>query len=486
MINARLLSQPHRRWALACVAGLLNGVAFIDYGAMSLVANVPLLVALTRASSASEAAGLGALVGFLGGAHIYGVLNYGWFLFLAFSVYTASQMVIYALVFRLFWGQTRSWFDVLLPALSWSLTEWVRTIGALSMPASYVGNLADLPWFTPWLYLAPLMGGLGVSLIAGFVQSLFFHVLIDPRKYARESFFGACVVLALGLCGWLNPPSLGHTPREVAGVQGGLANFQYEAAQADRAMMREVVKTYGTLSQRAYAADVHWAIWPETAVRAPVLRRRTLQKELFPFAPARTTLIAGVIETNQQGQRFNAAAAVYQGTVQDIYRKVRLVPGTEDHFTSGKELRPLDTPHGAVGVMICLESVYGDLARELTLNGAEVFVVQSNDAGFGRSPITRHMTNRARVRALENGRWLVRVGQAGISAIINPRGDVEAELGLFEPGLLRGQVGLRSDKTPYVRYGNWTIWVVFIGFLWATIYRVRRAPARFESASLTT
>lgn len=94
---ASLLSA-HRRWALASVSGLLNGAAFIDHGALSLIANVPLLWALTRSKSATESAGLGALVGFLGGIHIYGVLNYGWFLFLAFSFYTASQMVIYALI----------------------------------------------------------------------------------------------------------------------------------------------------------------------------------------------------------------------------------------------------------------------------------------------------------------------------------------------------------------------------------------------------
>ena len=480
------LLSAHRRWALACVSGLLNGSAFIDHGALSLIANVPLLWALTRSKSATESAGLGALVGFLGGIHIYGVLNYGWFLFLAFSFYTASQMVIYALIFRLFWSKTRPWFDVLLPALCWGLTEWVRTIGPLSMPASYVGNLADVTWLSPWLFLVPITGGLGVSVLAALVQSIVFHFTLADRKYTRPAGYGFAALMTLGVMGWIQPPALGEEPRNVAAVQGGLANFQYESAQADPSIMREVVQTYGALSQQAYAANVHWAIWPETAVRAPVLRRPELQAALFPPPGSRSVLVAGVIETDEQGRRFNSAAAIFEGKVIDVYRKTRLVPGTENHFAPGHTLRPLETPHGPVGIMICLESVYDELARVLTSSGAQVLVVMSNDAGFGWSPITHHMTNRARIRALENGRWLIRVGQAGVSAIINPRGQIEADLGLFKPGVLQHTVMLRSDKTPFVRFGNWSIWLIVLALLGATVYRVRRREERFESASLTT
>ncbi len=477
------LAPGHRRWALACLAGLLNGSAFIDHGSLSLIANVPLLWALTQSRSATESAGLGALVGFLGGVHIYGVLNYGWFLFLAFSLYTASQMVVYALLFRLFWSKTTVTFDVFLPAICWSLTEWIRTVGPFSMPASYVGNLADVWWFAPWLFLAPLTGGLGVSFVAALGQSILFHLSLKSKKHARPLIFATVFFVLFGLMGSAMPPPMGDESREIAAVQGGLANFQYEAAQADHAMMRTVVKTYGQLSYRAYDAGVHWAIWPETAVRAPVLRRPELQAELFPPADSQTTLIAGVIESNSEGQRFNTAAAIHGGRVIDVYRKNRLVPGTENHFVAGTQLEPIQTPHGDLGVMICLESVYGTLARSLTASGAQALVVMSNDAGFGWSPITRHMTNRARVRALENGRWLIRVGQAGVSAIIDPRGRIVAELGLFEPGILQGTIQLRTDKTPYVKLGNWPIWLIAVALLWLASQRIRRR--RSDSASLT-
>ena len=110
--------------------------------------------------------------------------------------------------------------------------------------------------------------------------------------------------------------------------------------------------------------------------------------------------------------------------------------------------------------MICLESVYPHIARELVSRGARFLVVSSNDAGFGRSPITHHMTNRARVRAAETRRWLLRVGQAGVSAVIDPNGRIRRSMGLFEAGLLDTNIELREEETLYVRWGNWWVWVL--------------------------
>ena len=139
---------------LATLAGLLNGIAFVFVGPAALIANVPLLWVLHQPAARRTHALLGGLVGLLGGMHIYGILDYGWLLFVGFSVYTASQMVIFALLHRALVRRVGPLFDVLLPALLWTLTEWIRTLGPLAMPASYVGCIADTPWLRPWLWLA--------------------------------------------------------------------------------------------------------------------------------------------------------------------------------------------------------------------------------------------------------------------------------------------------------------------------------------------
>lgn len=471
---------PSARWALATLAGLLNGAAFVFYGPLALVANVPLLAALQGAASAARAAGLGALVGFLGGVHIYGILDYGWLLFWGFSLYTGSQMVIYALLLRALWGRAGRWFDVALPALVWTLTEWVRTIGPLAMPASYVGCIADDPLLHPWLALAPITGGLGVSTLVALAQSVAFHGLFHTRTHGVPALAGVALIAAVGAWGALEPPPLGERTITVAGVQGGLANAQYAAATADPAAMRDVVRTYEHLSRRAYAARPDLVVWPETAVRAPVLNMVDLRQRLFPPDGAATDLIAGLLYEDPSGRWYNlAAVAKPGGDVTDHQAKVRLVPGTEAYLTPGPEWRPVATRVGPVGVLICLESVYPSAGRALAAGGAELLVVMSNDAGFGRTPISRHMINRAIVRAVETGRWLLRVGQAGITTLIDPRGRRHGQLDLFEPGVLVGEARLRDYPTPYTRFGDWWMSVVALSLAagGAVSWRRRRGGA---------
>ena len=139
-----------QRWVLASLAGILNGIAFIHWGAFSLVANVPLLLALRHAGTYREAAYLACWVGMLGGAHIYGILDYGWWIFVAFSLYTGSQMLLYGLLFRGLWARQRAVMSV---PTRCDLGPYgvVENGGPIRMLASYVGNISDVGAFRPWL-----------------------------------------------------------------------------------------------------------------------------------------------------------------------------------------------------------------------------------------------------------------------------------------------------------------------------------------------
>ncbi len=465
------------RLALAFLSASLNGAGFIFYGPLVLVANVPLLAALDGAPGAAFAALLGAIVGFFAGLHIYGVVSYGWFIFWSFGLYCGSQMLVYALLHRALWGRLGAAVDVALPALVWTLTEWMRTVGPLSMPSSYVGCIADVAWLRPWLALAPWTGGLGVSTAVALTQSVVFHGLLHRRTHGRAVLGAVAVLGGLTAFGIVSPPPLGDRQISVAGVQGGLANWHYEAAMADPAAQRDVVRTFEALTRQAYDRRVDLVVWPETAVRAPVLDSRELRARLFPGEKDRSVLVAGTRYDARSGAVYNLATAVAPpDNVLGHYAKVRLVPAVESSYvTPGDGWDPLETPVGSIGVMICLESVYPDIGRALAEKGAELLVVQSNDAGFGHSPITAHVTNRAIVRAVETGRWLMRVGQAGITTLVDPRGATHGRLGLFEPGVLYGEARLRSDRTLYVRWGDW--WMGVVAFL---------LMAAFVSAWLTT
>lgn len=519
----------HLKWALATLSGCLNGAAFIFYGPLALIANLPLLLALRSAQSFGEAISLGAWVGFLGGIHIFGVLNYGWWIFWAFSFYTASQMILFGAVIygvrtyfqtRVNWGLSL-FYELWTPCAIWTITEWLRTVGPVALPASYVGCIADIEWLNPLLSWANTMGGLGVSALIALVSSALWLCIstgdielelarinrqdkddnesskpsLNPPKQSQSpsseeeaktlaeqqqqrlktsrAFAGLSGLLLVGilyLWGYLMPPNFEGVPLKVAGLQGGFTNEVYQATEADPLLSVDIVETYEALLTEAKSKDVDLIVWAESALRVPVINTPSLRQRLLPQSEEEPWLIGGLAHTDPDGQTYNLAFSAHDQRVIGRYVKVKTVPGVEAKFKPGKEWTPLPTEWGAVGVLICFESIYPHAGRALAQAGARLLLVLSNDAGFGETPISHHMTNRAIVRAVETGRWLLRVGQAGVTTLIDPRGIQHGTLNLFEAGVLYGEAMLRGEVTPFVRFGVSWLWGLLVFLLVPLVY----------------
>ncbi len=96
------------------------------------------------------------------------------------------------------------------------------------------------------------------------------------------------------------------------------------------------------------------------------------------------------------------------------------------YTASGAERTPLEVGSHRYGVFICYESVFPHEVRQFAEHGAEVFVNISNDGWFGDSGAPWQGLNMARMRAVENHRWLLRCTNTGITASIDPLGRVVA------------------------------------------------------------
>ncbi len=81
------------------------------------------------------------------------------------------------------------------------------------------------------------------------------------------------------------------------------------------------------------------------------------------------------------------------------------------------------------------------------------------------------------MRALENGRWLLRATNNGVTAIVNPRGQITAQLPQFEEGVLRGQIQVMRGRTPYSRLGDWPF---LVGLLVIFVMAIRAKPGAFK------
>jgi apolipoprotein N-acyltransferase len=113
-----------------------------------------------------------------------------------------------------------------------------------------------------------------------------------------------------------------------------------------------------------------------------------------------------------------------------------------------------------IGDVICFEVAYDGIVREAVREGAEVLVVQTNNASFGYSAESTQQLAMARLRAVELGRATVQVSTVGVSAVIAPNGTVAQQTELFTPAQLVARLPLRQSLTPAARLGAWPSGIV--------------------------
>ncbi len=137
-------------------------------------------------------------------------------------------------------------------------------------------------------------------------------------------------------------------------------------------------------------------------------------------------------------------------------------------FVGGTRPGLLDAAGIPVGDVICFEVAYDGLVRDVVDAGAQVLVVQTNNATFGYTAETYQQLAMGQLRAVEYGRSVLVVSTSGVSAVIAPDGTIQQESGLFTPAVFVPTVPLRTDHTVASRLGSapeWTIVVVALAAL---------------------
>lgn len=172
----------------------------------------------------------------------------------------------------------------------------------------------------------------------------------------------------------------------------------------------------------------------------------------------------------------------YRSFFRQFSTKVDLVRAD---FAAGSSVGLFDisTPHGRVKAapIICFEVAYDDLMRKPANEGAELFLVQTNNATFGYTAESAQQLAISRIRAQEYGRSIVHVSTVGVSALISPDGSAHQMTRMFTQEVISGQVRLRSKATLAQRLGRWpemlgAAWVVMaLGFTAANRRKIRKS-----------
>jgi apolipoprotein N-acyltransferase len=128
-------------------------------------------------------------------------------------------------------------------------------------------------------------------------------------------------------------------------------------------------------------------------------------------------------------------------------------------FTPGTD--PVLLPVGShlASTAICYEVIYPDLIRRFVREGSELLTTITNDAWYGRSSAAYQHWDQASMRAIEEGRYLARAANTGISGFVDPYGRVVAKTPLFEPAVVVRDIRFLNDRTIYNRIGDLAAWL---------------------------
>ena len=216
-------------------------------------------------------------------------------------------------------------------------------------------------------------------------------------------------------------------------------------------------------------------IWPETAL--PIfptldpLMPQVLQRTVDSHDYALLSGAPYITGTPHQYDIYNSALLLRHDSGQGRYFKRHLVPFGEyiplrsvlplpgpivnsiHDFSAGTSAAPLSLDTIKIGMLICVEAIYPELARKSTRAGANLLVNITNDAWFGRSSAPRQHLAMTIFRAVENRRSLARAANTGYSAFILPSGRLRQKTGLFIAAHISEQLPIMTSQTIYSRFG---------------------------------
>jgi len=367
------------------------------------------------------------------------------------------------------------------------------TTGLLLAPAAFVSAeyfrayaFGGFPWIPlgsavvtllPLAQLASIGGVYLLSWVMAFLNACFALVAVRPgrpRLVAMAAALGLLTVISIWGAGRLRNATLTRegTPVSIGLIQGNIP----QSDKWDPSRAPAIFQRYLQMTREAAAKGAHFILWPESATPfffhedPPAAERvRALVQETG------TPLLFGTdeIERGAPDRYYNSAFMLdTTGATAAVYRKVFLVPFGEyvpfgnlltfvaplveavSSFTPGARITMLPVDGHMVSTAICYEVVYPHLISAAIRDGSELLTTITNDAWYGESSAPFQHFELAKMRAIEQGRYLVRAANTGISGIVDPYGRELARTNLFETTMVIGEARFIQSRTVYATIGD--------------------------------
>ena len=455
---------------LALLSALLLLMLFpnFDFHWLAPIALTPLLVALARTPIGWQRFAIGWAAGIFywfflcnwiqfvlevdGGMGRWG----GWASFLLFAILKGLHMAVFSFLAGILMNTRYS-----IPAVAALWTGLERTHATFGFTWLDLGN-AGINMSLP-LRLAPFLGVYGLSFVFAMLSvGVACVVLRQPRKHLAP-------LLVLPLL-WLLPA-----------IPEGIAADQ-KALMVQPNVNTETVWTPTTQDQTEHdlvalsnVSDAPLVIWPELPAPLYYYNDPDVHRDSVDIARNHGYFLFETVAYTHDHHPLNSAVLLGpDGGELGRYDKIDLVPFGEyvppvfsfvnritqeaGDFVPGEEVKVLPAGSQKLGVFICYEAAFPDLVRQFAAAGAGVLVNLSNDGYFGHTPARAQHLLIARMRAVENRRFLIRSTNDGFSAIIDPAGKLVQSLPPFQQMAQIVRYANIRDLTFYTRHGDWFAW----------------------------
>ncbi len=460
---------------------MLSSLAFPPVGAwpLAFVAPALLLVAL-RGARPARGSVLGLVYGIAGfGLTLSWILLFGTLAWSALTLLAALSTALFGGLVPVVRRPGRPVVSALGAAALWTAIDRLRGLWPLggftwgSLGVSQVPNRVTVR-------VAVVAGVWGVTFVVAFAAALLAEAAAGDRPPGRR-LASIGLAAAAAIAPILIPFASPHgRPLDVAAIQVDfrLGERLPTRAEGDVAVTRLNLD----LHRRLKRDPPDLAVWGESALDPASLSildevRTTIADVGVPVLGGSTS--RDIRSPGADGPLYNQAVVFDGGgAVTDVYRKTHLVPYGEYipwkpvvgwisalrqiayELEPGERLHTLRAPGlPAFGTPICFENSFAELDRRLVREGARFLVVLTNNASYEDTAASAQHLQMSRMRAIEDGRWVVHAAVSGISAFIDASGRTFRETGLFEPAIIRRTIRASSARTPYVRFGDWLPWL---------------------------
>ncbi len=379
-----------------------------------------------------------------------------WGAFVLFAVLKGLHMAVFAM----FAGPLMNRIYA-VPAVAALWTGLERTHATFGFTWLQLGN-AGINMSVP-LRLAPMVGVYGVSFVFAMLGAgVACAIMRQPRLRLAP-------LLALPLLYLLPEIPQGLPANESAlVVQPNVDTEQDWNTAAQEKVEQELMTLSGVMPAKM-------VIWPELPAPLYFYSDPEFHHEADEVAARHGYFLFETVAYKSETEPLNSAVLLNrEGLELGRYDKINLVPFGEfvppffswvnrvtheaGDFVPGVTVRLLDAGEQRLGVFICYEAAFPELVRRFTALGASVLVNLSNDGYFGHSEARQQHLAIARMRAVENQRFLIRATNDGLSAVIDPAGRLIQQLPPYQELAARVKYGLNTSLTPYVRFGDWFVW----------------------------